>query len=342
MSRTTYRVAINGLGRIGRTLFRVLLGRPGLQIVALNDVAGSPRELAHLLVQDSIYGPLDAAVTARDDTLEVAGQTMRVLAVADPATLPWKELRVDCVVECTGRIRTREALAGHLTAGAARVLLSSPPLDQVDSTIVQGVNDADLRPAHRIVSAASCTTHCLGPPLRFLDETIGIEAAVFNTVHAYTTGQPPLDTLMPDLRRARAAAMNIIPTTSGAIRAVQLVYPALAGRLAGMACRVPVPCCSLVDLAMTMRRSVTVGEVNALLQGQAAGPLAGILEYCEAPLVSQDLRRNPHSCVLDAGLTQVVSDRLLRLILWYDNEWGYAHRLADLVSRWETVEGQRV
>jgi glyceraldehyde 3-phosphate dehydrogenase len=328
----SYRVAINGLGRIGRCLFRVLRSRPQLRVVALNDLQ-EPQVLAHLLSRDSIYGPLGEPVLVQDDDLVVGEQTSRVLQEPVPARLPWAELAVDCVVDCTGRFRTPLDLQGHLDAGAAKVVLSSPPLEPVDCTLVQGVNDAALASGHRQIACASCTTHCLAPPLRVLHETFGVEAALFNTVHAYTIGQPPLDSLLPDLRRCRAAALNIIPTTTGATRALELVYPALNGRVQGLACRVPVASCSLLDLTVIAGQSVTAGEVNQRLRTVAGDELVGLLEYSEEPLVSTDILGNPHSCVLDAGLTRVAGDRLVRLVLWYDNEWGYASRMADLLER---------
>ncbi|GAA0926952.1 type I glyceraldehyde-3-phosphate dehydrogenase [Virgisporangium aurantiacum] len=334
-----YRVAINGFGRIGRnylraTLERGILGDGNVDIVAVNDL-WPPATLAHLLAHDSTFGPLRWPVEADDSTLQVGGQRIALLSERDPAALPWSELGVDLVIESTGRFRTRDDAALHLKAGAKRVLISAPgkgPGNGADATVVLGVNTADLGPAHEIVSAASCTTNCAAPMVHVLHEAFGLEQGYLTTVHAYTNDQVILDTPHKDLRRARAAAVNIIPTSTGAAKAIGLVLPELQGRLNGVALRVPVENGSLTDLTARLSRPVTAAEVNsAFAAAGAESPLAGILRYTEQPLVSRDIVGDPHSCIFDAALTQA-DGNLVKVFGWYDNEWGYTQRLVDLTT----------
>jgi glyceraldehyde 3-phosphate dehydrogenase len=330
-----YRVAINGFGRIGRNYLRAMLergilGDGNVDVVAINDL-WPPATLAHLLAHDSTFGPLRWPVETDGSTLQVGGQHIALLSERDPAALPWADLGVDLVVESTGRFRTRDDAALHLKAGAKRVLISAPGKG-VDATIVLGVNTADLGPAHEIVSAASCTTNCAAPMVHVLHEAFGLEQGYLTTVHAYTNDQVILDTPHKDLRRARAAAVNIIPTSTGAAKAIGLVLPALQGKLNGVALRVPVENGSVTDLTVRLSRPVTVDEVNAAFAAAGAeGPLAGILRYTEQPLVSRDIVGDPHSCIFDAALTQA-DGTLVKVFGWYDNEWGYTQRLVDLTT----------
>jgi len=328
------RVAINGFGRIGRNVVRVILQRddPDVDIVAVNDLADDD-VLAYLLEYDSVMGPLGIDPTVADGTMTVGRHTIRMLMERDPAKLPWRELDVDVVVESTGVFREREKLVPHLEAGARRVILTVPPKGDVDEMVVLGVNDDRLDPTDRIVSNASCTTNCLAPLARVLDEAFGVRRGLMTTVHAYTNDQRLADVPHKDLRRSRAATENIIPTTTGAAKAVGKVLPSLAGKLDGMAMRVPVPDGSTVDLVVELDRPVTVEEVNAAVRAAAEGSLAGILEYSEDPLVSTDIIGNPHSSIFDAASTQVLGDRLVKVLAWYDNEWGYSNRVVDLISR---------
>jgi glyceraldehyde 3-phosphate dehydrogenase len=334
----TYRVAINGFGRIGRNFVRAALGRGlldnDIDVVAVNDLWPAPT-LAHLLAHDSTFGPLGQPVEQDGATMLVGGRRIVVLSERDPAELPWAELDVDLVVESTGRFRTRAEAARHLKAGAHKVLLSVPGKD-IDATLVVGVNDHAFDRSHEVVSAASCTTNCAAPMAMILHETFGVEHGFLTTIHAYTNDQVIVDTPHKDLRRARAAAVNMIPTSTGAAKAIGLVLPALAGRLGGVAIRVPVENGSLTDLTVKLARPATVDEVNGAFAGAAAGPLAGIVRYAEEPLVSRDIVGDPASCVFDAGLTQVDGD-LVKVFGWYDNEWGYTNRLLDLTTRFATA-----
>jgi glyceraldehyde 3-phosphate dehydrogenase len=335
----TYRVAINGFGRIGRNYLRAALDRgligSGLDVVAINDLWPAAT-LAHLLAHDSTFGPLRTPVAldstfADNPALSVAGKRIALLSERDPAALPWADLDVDLVIESTGRFRTRDDAALHLKAGAAKVLISAPGKG-VDATIVLGVNTQALDPAHEIISAASCTTNCAAPMVQVLHRSFGLEQGFLTTIHAYTNDQVILDTPHKDLRRARAAAVNIIPTSTGAAKAIGLVLPELAGRLNGVAVRVPVENGSLTDLTARLSVPVTVAEVNhAFAAAGAEGPLAGILRYTEAPLVSRDIVGDPASCVFDASLTQT-DGNLVKIFGWYDNEWGYTSRLIDLTT----------
>jgi glyceraldehyde 3-phosphate dehydrogenase len=326
------RVAINGFGRIGRLVFRALLERPDFEVAAVNDLS-DPKSLALLLRYDSIHGRFRGTVEAGEGELRVNGKPVKVLAVKDPAQLPWKDLEVPLVVESTGVFTKRADIEKHIAAGARKVVLTVPPKDEIDAMVVLGVNDGILRPEHRIVSNASCTTNCLAPLAKVLHDSFGIEHGLMTTVHAYTNDQRILDLVHKDPRRARAAAMNIIPTTTGAARAVGKIIPELKGRLDGYALRVPVPDGSVVDLTAVLKKEVTVAEVNAAVKAAAAGPMKGILEYTEDPIVSSDVVGNPASCVFDAGSTMVMAGKTVKAVAWYDNEWGYSCRVADLLER---------
>jgi glyceraldehyde 3-phosphate dehydrogenase len=323
------RIAINGFGRIGRNVFRILHGRSDTEVVAINDLT-DPATLAHLLKYDSVHGRFPGKVSSTEGALVVDGKTIAVTAERDPAKLPHKANRIDFVVESTGVFTTREACAKHLEAGAERVLLTVPPKDSVDALIVLGVNEESLKPEDRIISNASCTTNCLAPVAKVLQDSFGIVHGLMTTVHAYTNDQSILDFPHKDLRRARSAAANIIPTTTGAARAVGKVLPELAGKLDGMALRVPVQDGSVVDLVATLKREVTVDEVNQAFKKAAGGALKGILEYTEDPIVSGDCIGNPHSAVFDAKSTMVMGNTV-KVVAWYDNEWGYSNRVVDLI-----------
>jgi glyceraldehyde 3-phosphate dehydrogenase len=323
------RVGINGFGRVGRSFFRIARER-GIDIVAINDLTDTTT-LAHLLAFDSTFGRLGAAVSSEPGALIVDGQRIGVTAEPDIEELDWAAVGADVVIESTGRYRTRDQAAMHLKAGAKKVLISAPGKD-VDVTLVLGVNDNDYDPAmHDVISNASCTTNCVAPMAKVLEDSFGIEKGLMTTVHAYTNDQVTLDSPHKDLRRARTAAVSIIPTTTGAARAAGIVIPALEGRLDGLALRVPVEDGSLTDLTVLLQRTVTADEVNAAFLSAADGPLAGILRYSTAPLVSRDIIGDPASCVFDAGLTQA-SGRLVKVFGWYDNEWGYSSRLVDLTE----------
>jgi glyceraldehyde 3-phosphate dehydrogenase len=328
------RVAINGFGRIGRNVFRIILQRDdaGIDVVAINDLADDD-VLAYLLEYDSVMGPLGMEPVVADGVMRVGRHDVKMLMERNPADLPWDELDVDVVIEATGVFRTREKLQAHLDAGAKRVILTVPPKDAVDEMVVLGVNDEVLDPSDVIVSNASCTTNCLAPLAKVLDDAFGLERGVMTTVHAYTNDQRLADVPHADLRRSRAATENIIPTTTGAAKAVGKVLPSLAGKLDGMAMRVPVPDGSTVDLVVKLGRNVTVEEVNAAVKAAAEGPLKGILQYSEDPLVSTDIIGNPHSSIFDAASTQVLGGDLVKVLSWYDNEWGYSNRVVDLILR---------
>jgi glyceraldehyde 3-phosphate dehydrogenase len=326
------RVAINGFGRIGRLVFRALASRPEFEVVAVNDLS-DPKSLALLLRYDSVHGRFPGTVTAGEGELVVDGKPVKVLAVKDPAALPWKDLEVPFVVESTGVFTKRADIEKHLAAGARKVVLTVPPKDDIDAMVVLGVNDGVLRPEHRIVSNASCTTNCLAPLAKVLHDAFGIEHGLMTTVHAYTNDQRILDLVHKDPRRARAAAMNIIPTTTGAARAVGKIIPELKGRLDGYALRVPVPDGSVVDLTAILRKDVSAAEVNAAVREAAEGPMKGILEYTEDPIVSSDVVGTSVSCLFDAGSTLVMAGRMVKVVAWYDNEWGYSCRVVDLLAR---------
>ena len=325
------KVGINGFGRIGRNIMRAALGNSNFDFVAVNDLTDAAT-LAHLLKYDSILGNLDATIEGTTDGISVNGDVFKVLSVREPASLPWKELGVDIVVESTGRFTKREDAAKHLDAGAKRVIITAPA-KKPDVTIVMGVNHDQYDPAtHRVLSNASCTTNCLAPVAKVIHEAFGIRKGWMTTVHAYTNDQQLLDFPHKDLRRARAAALSIIPTTTGAASAVGEVLPALKGRLDGIAMRVPTPNVSVVDLAVLVDRKTTAAEVNAAFKAASEGPLAGILEYSEAPLVSIDFRKNPHSSILDVAYTKVMDGDFIKVLSWYDNEWGYSSRCVGLME----------
>jgi len=325
------RVAINGFGRIGRSFYRIAHKNPEIEVVAINDLTDAPT-LAHLLKYDSVHGKFDAEVGVEGDTLIVDGKKIKVYANPDPSQLPWKELEVDVVLEATGRFRDREGASKHLEAGAKKVVISAPAKDP-DVTVVMGVNEKDYEPEkHHIVSNASCTTNCLAPVAKVLLENFGIESGFLTTVHAYTMDQRLLDAPHKDLRRARAAAVNMIPTTTGAAKAVGLVIPELKGKFNGISIRVPTPDVSLIDFVCTLEKETTPEKVNAALRAAAEGELKGILGYCEEPLVSVDFLGDPRSGIVDALSTDVVGGRLVKVIAWYDNEWGYSCRLVDLIE----------
>jgi len=332
------RVAINGFGRIGRAVLRSTVERGAdLDIVAVNDIT-DPSVMAQLLACDSVYGRFDAPISADAETLFVADRAIRALRETDPAALPWAEMEVDAVIESTGLFRTRAAAARHLEAGARKVILSAPAKgsEPADANVVLGVNfDSAYDPArHHIITNASCTTNCLAPVAKVLHETVGIRHGLMTTIHAYTSDQKLLDAPHKDLRRARAAAVNLVPTSTGAAKALGLVIPELEGRLNGFAVRVPVPTGSIVDLTIEAERPATTEEINAAFAWSAAdGPLAGILEYSEAPIVSADIVGSPYSSIFDAPLTSVIDGTQVKVVAWYDNEWGYANRLVELAER---------
>jgi glyceraldehyde 3-phosphate dehydrogenase len=324
------KVGINGFGRIGRNIMRASLGSSDINFVAVNDLTNAAT-LAHLLKYDSILGNLKANITASGDKIKVDNDEFQVLSVKDPGQLPWKDLGVDIVFESTGLFTDREAAAKHLAAGAKKVIITAPA-KKPDITIVLGVNgDKYDAKNHHIISNASCTTNCLAPIAKVLHESFGIRKGWMTTVHSYTNDQQLLDLPHKDLRRARAAALNIIPTTTGAALAVGEVLPELKGRLDGIAMRVPTPNVSVVDLAALLEKKTTDAEVNAAFKAAANGPLKGLLEYVEAPLVSVDFRGNPHSAELDAAYTKVMDGDFVKVLAWYDNEWGYSSRCVDLV-----------
>src|ERR1700712_906187 len=328
------RVGINGFGRIGRNLFRAAQAKGAdIEWVAANDLTDS-KTLAHLLKYDSILGPYPGTVEVADEGILVDGKLLKVLAERDPAALPWGELGVDVVVESTGFFTKREAAAKHLDAGATKVIISAPASGE-DITVVLGVNfDQYDKDAHHVISNASCTTNCLAPFAKVVNDAIGIEHGLMTTIHAYTADQNLQDAPHKDLRRARAAAVNLVPTSTGAAKAVGLVLPELNGKLHGFAVRAPIPTGSLVDLTFEADRETSVEEVNELFASKAdTGDLAGILQYTEDPLVSSDIVTNPYSSIFDSGLTAVIDGTLVKLVAWYDNEYGYSNRVADLIQK---------
>jgi len=331
------RVGINGFGRIGRCFLRSAHERDAdIEVVAVNDLTDG-RTLAALLARDSVYGRFPVPVRAGEGTIEIGDREVRVLGEREPAALPWRELGVDVVIESTGRFRTRAAAAEHLAAGAEKVILSAPIKgdEPADANVVLGVNfEQAYDPArHHIITNASCTTNCLAPVAKVLHETVGIRHGLMTTIHAYTADQSLLDGPHKDLRRARAAAINLVPTSTGAAKALGLVIPELDGRLNGLAVRAPVPTGSLVDLTIEAERGTTVEEINGAFEQQAQGALKGILEYSEDPLVSSDIVGSPFSSVFDATLTSVIGSTQVKVLAWYDNEWGYSNRLVELAER---------
>ncbi|MGP1515594.1 MAG: type I glyceraldehyde-3-phosphate dehydrogenase [Bacteroidales bacterium] len=328
------KVAINGFGRIGRVSFRNMQRKKNLEVVAINDLTDAAT-LAHLLKYDSCHGIFDAEVSSDGEYLIVNGNKIKVFAEKDPANLPWKELGIDIVIESTGLFKTRELMGKHLTAGAKKVILTVPAAkaDDVDATVVLGVNDKVLTKDITCVSNASCTTNCLAPVAKVLHKNFGVVKGYMNTIHSYTNDQKILDLPHKDLRRARAAACNIIPTSTGAAKAVGLVIPELKGKLDGISMRVPTPDGSVVDLTVELARDTTKEEINAAMKKAANGEMRGILEYSEAPLVSMDIVGNNHSSIFDSQLTMVMNGRFVKVVSWYDNENGYSNRVCDLAER---------
>ena len=331
---STIKVGINGFGRIGRLTFRALLKKENVEVIAINDLTDS-KTLAHLLKYDSVHGKFPGTVAVEGEFLVVNGKKIKVLAEKDPANLPWGVLGVTTVLECTGIFRTREKMSKHLTAGAKKVLLSVPSdnKEDVDATIVLGVNDNQLTHEMQLISNASCTTNCLAPVAKVLNDNFGILRGLMNTTHSYTNDQIILDAPHKDLRRARAAAMSIIPTKTGAAKAIGLVIPELEGKLDGFAVRVPTPDGSLVDLTCELAKKTTKEEINAAMKAAAEGPMKGVLEYTDEPIVSQDIVGNTHSAIFDSLLTKVMGGNFIKIIAWYDNENGYSNRMADLVVK---------
>jgi glyceraldehyde 3-phosphate dehydrogenase len=326
------RVGINGFGRIGRNILRAAMDDDTIDFVAVNDITDA-RTLAHLLKYDSVLGNLDRHIEAKGDSISVDGDEFKVLAIKDPAQLPWKDLGVDVVFESTGKFTKRDDAAKHLAAGAKKVIITAPATGP-DVTIVLGVNDAAYDKAkHHVISNASCTTNCLAPLVKVVHETFGIRKAWMTTVHAYTNDQNLLDLPHKDLRRARAAALSIIPTTTGAAKAVGEVLPALKGKVDGVAMRVPTPNVSVVDLVALVEKKTTADEVNGALKAAADGPLKGILQFSTDPLVSIDFRHNSHSSIVDADYTKVMDGDFVKALAWYDNEWGYSSRCVDLLKK---------
>jgi glyceraldehyde 3-phosphate dehydrogenase len=326
------KIAINGFGRIGRSVFKVAMERKNIDVVAINDITDA-KTLAHLLKYDSNYGKYGKSVQAEADALVVDGKKIVVLAERDPKNLPWKQMGVELVVESTGIFRLREQVAWHLEAGAKRVILTVPAKDKVDKMVVLGVNDEDLKDEDLIVSNASCTTNCLAPVAKVLNDNYGIVEGLMTTVHAYTSDQRLQDAPHSDLRRSRAAAVSVIPTTTGAAKAVGKVIPELNGKLNGVALRVPVTTGSIVDLTVKLEKDPSVDEINAAMKTAAQGPMKGFLEYTEDPIVSVDIIGNTHSSIFDAGATMSLGNGFIKVFSWYDNEWGYSNRVVDLAER---------
>lgn len=324
------RIGINGFGRIGRNVMRVMATRKDFEVVAINDLSDS-KTLAHLLKYDSTHGRFPGEVKGAEGKLIVNGKDVKVCAEKDPANLPWKDLGVDFAIESTGVFTARADIEKHLKAGAAKVLLTVPAKDAIDATIVMGVNQDTLKASDKLISNASCTTNCVVPMVKVLHESFGIEKAFMNTIHAYTNDQRILDLVHKDLRRARSAAQNIIPTSTGAAKTAGVVYPELKGKVDGMSVRVPVQDGSVTDFVSVLKKEVTKEQVNEAFKKYAAGPLKGILEYSEEELVSSDIIDNPHSCILDSLSTMVIGN-LVKTIGWYDNEWGYSNRVCDLIA----------
>jgi glyceraldehyde 3-phosphate dehydrogenase len=324
-------VGINGFGRIGRSVFRIISDRDDIEVAAINDLFDN-EQLAYLLKYDTVMGIFRKDVSAETDAMYVDDQKVVMTAYRDPAQIPWKDLGVQFVIESTGVFRNREPLEKHMQAGAEKVILTVPPKDEIDATIVMGVNDEQLKPEHRIVSNASCTTNCLAPIAKILDENFGIEEGFITTVHAYTNDQRLADVPHKDFRRSRAAGENIIPTTTGAAKAVGQVLPQLQGKLDGLAMRVPVPDGSIVDLVCRLNKKASRDDVNNAVRDTAEDAMQKIVEYSEAPLVSSDIIGNPHSSIFDALSTKSEQDGYIRILSWYDNEWGYSNRVVDLIE----------
>jgi glyceraldehyde 3-phosphate dehydrogenase len=326
------RIAINGFGRIGRTITRIAKMRGHYDVIAVNDLADAD-DLAYAFKYDSIHGTYAGRVDCSGDTIVIDGDPFTVLKEPDPRKLPWREMGVDYVIESSGRFRKTSELEWHLEAGAKRVLITVPTKDPLEATLVAGVNDHVVTKDSRIISNASCTTNCAAPLAKILHDSFGLKRGLLTTVHAYTSDQRLVDAPHSDKRRSRSAAMNIVPTSTGAARAIGIVLPELAGRLDGVAMRVPVPDGSLVDLTVELERDVTVEAINEAMRAAAEGPLAGILAYCTDPIVSTDVIGDSHSSIFDAALTQVIGGRMAKVVSWYDNEWGYSTRVEELIAR---------
>ena len=326
------RVAINGFGRIGRSVFRILNNREGIKVAAINDLATN-EALAYLLKYDTIMGRFKDTVETSGDILKTSHNEVKMLEEKNPGSLPWQKLGIDIVIEATGIFRTRQQIGEHLKAGAKRVILTVPAKDEIDYTVVIGVNDEGLKSEHRIVSNASCTTNCLAPMAKVLNDNFGIEYGVINTVHAYTNDQRLADVPHSDFRRSRAAAENIIPTSTGAAKAVGTVIPGLEGKLDGIAMRVPVPDGSVVDSIFKLKQNVSIDDINdSVLEASGKSRLKNIIEYSTMPVVSTDIIGNPHSSIFDAPFTKIVGGNLIKTLNWYDNEWGYSNRVVDLLE----------
>ena len=326
------KVGINGFGRIGRSVFRILNSQKNIDVVAINDIADN-EAMAYLLKYDTVMGPFKDSVEINGDILKTSFNEIKMLAVREPNYLPWGEMGVDVVIESTGIFRTKKQLDGHINAGAKKVILTVPAKDEIDYTLVIGVNDKGLTSDHKIISNASCTTNCLAPMAKILNDNFGIEHGVINTIHAYTNDQRLADVPHSDWRRSRAAAENIIPTTTGAARAVGKVVPELNGKLDGIAMRVPVPDGSVVDSVFKLEKSVTIDEINNTVKSAASNEdMKNVVEYSNLPVVSTDIIGNPHSSIFDAPFTKVIDGTLIKTVNWYDNEWGYSNRVADLVN----------
>jgi glyceraldehyde 3-phosphate dehydrogenase len=327
-----YRIGINGFGRIGRQVLRRMLEkRDTFDVVAINDLS-PPETLAHLFRYDTVHGRYPGTVEVKDGSLVIDGKPIKILQIKAPAELPWRDMKVDYAIESTGRFTARAELENHLKAGARKVFLSAPSKDAIDITVVPGVNNKALKPEHKILSAASCTTNCLSPMALVLHETFGIKSGLMTTIHAYTNDQVILDGIHKDLRRARSAAANIIPTSTGAAKAVGEVIPELKGKLTGIAMRVPVPDGSVTDLVATVEKEATVEGINKAMKAAAEGRLKGILDYTDDPIVSSDVIGSSASCTFDGQSTMVIDKHLVKIIGWYDNEWGYTCRLCDVIE----------
>lgn len=325
------KVGINGFGRIGRMVFRIMVERGGFDVVALNDLTDS-KTLAHLLKYDSVHGRFKGTVEAKEKSIVANGKEIDILSIKDPSQLPWKERGAKIVIESTGVFREREKIALHLKGGAEKVILTVPAKDKIDNMIVLGVNNKALKPTDQIVSNASCTTNCLAPMVKVLNDNFGVEKGLMTTIHGYTNDQRVLDLPHKDLRRARAAAENIIPTTTGAAKAVGKIIPELNGKINGMAIRVPVKCGSITDFVAILNKTATEDDINKAFKQAAEGAMKGILEYTEDPIVSSDIIGNSHSCIFDAKSTMVIADNMVKVVGWYDNEWGYSCRVVDLIG----------
>lgn len=326
------KVGINGFGRIGRLVFRAGVDSNNIEFIAVNDLTDA-KTLAHLLKYDSTQKIFPGTIEAKDSAIVVNGKEIKIFAERDPANLPWEDLDVKIVVESTGVFRKKDEIMKHIEAGAEKVILTVPAKDEIDATIVLGVNDSVLTGKEKIISNASCTTNCIAPMVKVLNDSFGMEKGLMTTVHAYTNDQRLLDFPHKDLRRARSAALSIIPTTTGAAKAVGKIIPELKGKLDGFAMRVPVPDGSIVDFVATLKKDVTANDVNSAMKQAAEGPMKGILEYCDEPIVSQDIIGNPHSCIFDPALTYVMGGNMVKVVGWYDNEWGYSMRVIDIIEK---------